>query len=166
MKRPGFVLPLLLLAGFESINDEANRRLAEQGHPGVRAAYGFAMQAVGRGSTISDVGRVLGISKQAATKTVNRLVQLGYLRIAADPADARRKIVTPTDRGTDLLDRSAVIFDQIADVWADSIGRRRLEQLTDDLDRMVGDRALRLHGRAGFGADDATGVSGPAHART
>lgn len=153
MRRPGFVLPLLLLAGFESINDEANRRLAAQGHPGMRAAYGFAMQAVGRGSTVSEVGRALGISKQAATKTVTRLVELGYLRIDADPADARRKIATPTDRGIDMLNRSAVIFEAIADEWAAAIGRRRLDQLEADLDGLVGDRALRLNRLSGFAPD-------------
>lgn len=157
MRRPGFVLPLLLLAGFESINDEANRRLAEQGHPNIRSAYGFAMQAVGRGATVSEVGRVLGISKQAATKTVNRLVELGYLRIDADPNDARRKVATPTDRGLDMLNRSAMIFEEIADEWAAAIGKRRLGQLEDDLDGLVGDRALRLGGRAGYGPDDGLG---------
>ncbi|GAB3923281.1 MarR family transcriptional regulator [Microlunatus endophyticus] len=153
MSRPGFVLPLLLLAGFEAITDEANRRLGEQGHPNMRSAYGFAMQAVGRGASVSEVGRTLGISKQAATKTVNRLVDLGYLRIDADPQDARRKIATRTERGMDMLDRSAVIFEQLADEWATTIGRRRLDQLEDDLSSLVGDRALRLEGRAGFGPE-------------
>ena len=154
MRRPGLVLPMLLLAGFESINDEANRRLAEQGHPGMRAAYGFTMQAVGGGSTVSEVGRVLGISKQAATKTVGRLVELGYLRIDGDPADARRKIVTPTARGIDMLNRSAMIFEEIANEWADAIGRRRFGQLEDDLDALVGDRALRLDRRTADWSDD------------
>ena len=154
MKRPGFVLPLLLLAGFESIVDEANRRLAEQGHPSMRSAYGFAMQAVGGGATVSEVGRRLAISKQAATKTVAKLVQLGYLRIDSDPADARRKIVTPTARGMDMLDRSATIFEQIAEEWAASIGQRRLERLEDDLDGLVGDRALRLNRLSDLAPDE------------
>jgi DNA-binding MarR family transcriptional regulator len=150
MRRPGFELPLLLLAGFQTIVDETHRRLAEQGHGELRAAHGFAMQAVGRGATVSDVGRTLGITKQAAAKTVDRLVRLGYLKFAADPADARRKIASPTDLGLDMLNRSAVIFEELATEWAASIGRSRLERLEDDLADRVGDRALRLAGLASF----------------
>ena len=64
---PGFELPLLLFAGFRTLIDALHAELAAQGHPGVRPAYGFAMQAIGlNGATASEVGRRLGISKQAA----------------------------------------------------------------------------------------------------
>ncbi|NUL07810.1 MarR family transcriptional regulator, partial [Streptomyces lunaelactis] len=75
---PGYELPLLLFAGFRSLIDRLHAELAEQGHPDVRPAYGFAMQAIGAGgATASEVGRRLGVSKQAAGKTVDRLVALG-----------------------------------------------------------------------------------------
>src|SRR5258706_14260221 len=75
----GYELPLLLFAGFRSLIDQLHAELARQGHPDVRPAYGFAMQAIGRdGATASEVGRRLGISKQAAGKTVDRLESLGY----------------------------------------------------------------------------------------
>ena len=45
---PGFELPRLLFAGFRSLIDELHAELARQGHPDVRPAYGFAMQAIGR----------------------------------------------------------------------------------------------------------------------
>ena len=44
---PGFELPLLLFAGFRALIDALHAELAVQGHPGVRPAYGFAMQAIG-----------------------------------------------------------------------------------------------------------------------
>jgi DNA-binding MarR family transcriptional regulator len=43
-----------------------------------------------------DVGRLLGISKQAAGKTIDRLEQLGYAERAADATDGRRKLVRLT----------------------------------------------------------------------
>ena len=75
---PGWVLPLLLFGGFRALIDRLHDELARQGHPDMRPAYGFAMQAIGRdGATASELGRRLGVSKQAAGKTVDRLVQLG-----------------------------------------------------------------------------------------
>jgi len=48
---PGFELPLLLFAGFRALIDALHAELAAQGHPGVRPAYGFAMQAIGWNSS-------------------------------------------------------------------------------------------------------------------
>lgn len=63
----------------------------------MRPAYGFAMQAIGpAGASASDIGRRLGVTKQAAGKTVDRLVTLGYAERADDPADARRKLIRLT----------------------------------------------------------------------
>ena len=150
MDRPGYELPLLLFGAFRELIDETHRRLAEAGHPDHRAVHGFAMQAVGNGSSISDVGRRLGVSKQAAAKTVDRLVQMGYLRLEPDPADARRKIVRPTRRGQDMLAQSARIFDEIQAEWAKRIGPRRIAQLHDDLVELAGSSALRLDGISGL----------------
>src|ERR1700733_5960396 len=94
---PGFELPLLLFGAFRGIIDQLHAELARQGHPDVRPAYGFAMQAIGLdGATASDLGRRLGITKQAAGKTVDRLVDLGYAERSDDPADGRRKVVRLT----------------------------------------------------------------------
>ena len=74
----GYELPLLLFGGFRAIIDELHGELARRGHQDLRPAHGFAMQAIGfRGATASEVGRRLGISKQAAGKTIERLEALG-----------------------------------------------------------------------------------------
>src|SRR5262249_42255714 len=91
---PGFELPLLLFAGFRSLIDQLHAELARQGHPNMRPAYSFAMQAIGHdGATASELGRRLGISKQAAGKTVDRLESLGYAERIDDESDGRRKLV-------------------------------------------------------------------------
>src|SRR5260370_7689158 len=75
---PGFELPLLLFAGFRTIIDALHAELAAQGHPGMRPAHGFAMQAIGLdGATASEVAPLLGISHQAAGKTIDRPGPLG-----------------------------------------------------------------------------------------
>src|SRR5260370_21265095 len=105
---PGFELPLLLFAGFRTIIDALHAELAAQGHPGMRPAHGFAMQAIGLdGATASEVGRLLGISKQAARKTIDRLEQPGYAQRAADPPGAPRKLVPLPPPAIDTLARAA-----------------------------------------------------------
>ncbi|MEU3452550.1 MarR family transcriptional regulator [Micromonospora sp. NPDC006766] len=150
--RPGFALPLLLLAGFRTLIDDLHAELARQGHPDMRPVHGFALQAVGvQGTTASELGQRLGVSKQAAGKTVDRLVALGYLERADDPADARRKLVRLTDRGLDGLRRSAVVFDQLRDRWAATLGADRVAALEDDLSRMVPADVFRLDVPGWFG---------------
>lgn len=142
---PGFELPLLLFAGFRSLIDQLHAELAEQGHPDVRPAYGFAMQAIGPdGATASELGRRLGISKQAAGKTADRLEKLGYVERADDPADARRKLLRLTDRGIDALTRSAAIFDDLRACWAESLGADRLQDLESGLRAVVPSSTFRL----------------------
>lgn len=150
--RPGFELPLLLFAGFRSLIDQLHAELARQGHPDVRPAYGFAMQAVGRdGATASEVGRRLGVSKQAAGKTVDRLEGLGYVERVDDPADGRRKLVRLTPRGIDALVRSAVIFEELRARWAETLGASRLDALESDLSTMVPPGGIRLDVAGWFG---------------
>jgi DNA-binding MarR family transcriptional regulator len=142
---PGYELPFLLFGGFRTLIDRLHAELARRGHPDVRPSYGFAMQAIGvRGATASEVGRRLGVSKQAAGKTVDRLETLGYAERADDPADARRKIVRLTAHGLDALMKSAEIFDDLRAEWARAVGAERLSALETDLRAVVGPAAYRL----------------------
>jgi DNA-binding MarR family transcriptional regulator len=149
----GFELPLLLFGGFRAIIDELHAELARRGHPGVRPAYGFAMQAIGlSGATASEVGRRLGISKQAAGKTIERLEAAGYATRAGDAADRRRKLVRLTSRGIEALTLSAVIFEDIRARWAMTLGGGRVDELESSLRTMVPDGTFRLDVPGWFGA--------------
>ncbi|WTK80403.1 MarR family winged helix-turn-helix transcriptional regulator [Streptomyces sp. NBC_01511] len=131
---PGYELPLLLFAGFRSLIDQLHAELARQGHPDLRPAHGFAMQAIGTGgATAATVGRRLGVSKQAAGKTADRLETLGYAERTEDPTDARRKLIRLTPHGLDALARSARIFDELRARWAATLGPDRLRALETDL---------------------------------
>jgi DNA-binding MarR family transcriptional regulator len=133
-QRPGFVLPLLLLAGFRTLIDDLHAELARQGHTELRPLHGFVLQAVGAdGTTASELANRLGVSKQAAGKTVDRLVALGYLERADDSRDARRKLVRLTPRGLDGLRRSAVVFDELRQRWTETLGADRVAAIEDDL---------------------------------
>ncbi|GAB2588328.1 MarR family winged helix-turn-helix transcriptional regulator [Streptomyces capparidis] len=149
---PGYELPLRLLLGFRVLIDDLHAELARQGHPEVRPTYGFALQAIGsEGTTAADLGRRLGVTKQAAGKTIEALERLGYVERGTDPRDARRRIVRPTERGVDCLARSARIFDDLRARWARTLGEDRLRALEEDLRRVTPREAFRLDAPGWFG---------------
>jgi DNA-binding MarR family transcriptional regulator len=150
---PGFELPLLLFAGFRSVIDELHADLAKRGHPDLRPAHGFAMQAIGfGGATATEVGKRLGISKQAAGKTVERLEELGYVQRASDDADRRRKTVRLTTRGISALTLSAMIFGEIRARWENALGAARLTEMESDLRTMAPGETFRLDVPGWFGS--------------
>jgi DNA-binding MarR family transcriptional regulator len=131
---PGYELPLRLLLGFRTIIDALHAELASRGHAELRPMHGFVFQAIGvDGTTAVELGRRLGISKQAAGKIIESLERLGYVQRGADPTDRRSKIVRLTSRGIDALRQSAEIFDELRARWARTIGSQRLQSLEDDL---------------------------------
>jgi len=150
---PGYELPLLLFGGFRHLIDRLHEELARQGHPDARPAHGFAMQAIGGdGVTASELGRRLGVSKQAAGKTVDRLVALGYAERVADARDARAKVVRLTPRGIDALRRSAAIFEQLRAEWERNLGAGRMAELEASL-RAVVPAGLRVDAVGWMAAD-------------
>lgn len=149
----GFELPLLLFAGFRSIIDELHAELARRGHPDLRPAHGFALQAIGmNGATATEAGKRLGISKQAAGKTVDRLEVLGYVHRAGDDADRRRKLIRLTPRGIAALALSAMIFNDIRARWESELGPARLAEVETALRTMTPGETFRLDVPGWFGA--------------
>ena len=132
--RFGFELPLLLAGAFRAVIETLHAQLATRGHPDARPIHGFALQAIGAdGVTVSELGRRLRVSKQAATKTAASLEQLGYVRRLPHPNDARAIRLQRTSHGDELLNLSAEIFDGLRDHWATQLGASRLRELQDDL---------------------------------
>ncbi len=149
---PGWVLPLLLFAGFRTMIDRLHAELAKQGHPDARPAHGFALQAIGpAGATASEIGRRLGISKQAAGKTTDRLAAMGYVERVDDAVDGRRKLIRLTPRGIDMLARSALIFEDLHAEWATTIGEHRLADMETALRSVVPTDGFRLDVPGWFG---------------
>lgn len=137
--RYGFELPLLLAAAFRALIDELHDELRSQGHAGVRPVHGFALQAVSReGTSVSELGRRLGISKQAAAKTVSGLEGLGYLAREPDPQDGRAQRLFVTGHGEDCLRTSAEIFERLRARWVAQLGQDQVTALEDTLEALAG----------------------------
>jgi DNA-binding MarR family transcriptional regulator len=150
-ERAGFELPLLLLGAFRSLIDELHRTLAEHGHGEARPLHGFALQAIGpNGSTLSELGRRLGVSKQAAAKTAASLERVGYVYREADPTDGRAVRLRRTPRGEEMLGLSAAFFETYRSRLRHVLGSRRLSELEDGLLQMTAPTADYLRGFPGW----------------
>jgi DNA-binding MarR family transcriptional regulator len=113
----------LVLETFDSMVGEVMHGLTRAGHPGLTAANEFAMQAIDGGAdSAADLARALGVSRQAAAKTIATLESLGYLDRAADETDARRKHLVVTDRGHEAIAIGAAAFSALHRRWLAEVG--------------------------------------------
>ncbi|TDD30348.1 MarR family transcriptional regulator [Kribbella turkmenica] len=88
-----------------ALADELQRRLVADGFADTRFADGVVFQhLVGGPVTISTLAERLGVSQQAASKSVVELEKRGYLSREPDPADARARQVVLTARGDAVID--------------------------------------------------------------
>ena len=125
---PGAALARLLLAGFTRLVDDVIVELEHHGHPGVTASHEFALQAIeGGAQSASELGRSLGVSKQAAAKTIAALEELHYVDRQNDPGDARRKQLTITAGGHEMMTIGAHAFDALRTRLAKEVGAHDLD---------------------------------------
>lgn len=125
---PGAQLAKLLLTTFNALVDVVVTELEREGHPGVTATHAFALEAIDDGAqSASELARTLGVSRQAAAKTIAALEDLHYLERQDDPEDARRKRLTVTARGTEMINIGARTFDAMRSRAAEHVGIHTLE---------------------------------------
>ncbi len=118
----------------------------------MRPVHGFALQAIGRdGATASELAGRLGVSKQAAGKTVDGLASLGYVERTADPADARRKAIVVTPAGREVLRLSEEIFEQLRAEREQQVGAARMRETEEALRRLARETTLRVDAAAWLG---------------
>jgi DNA-binding MarR family transcriptional regulator len=130
----GFDVVFLLGGTFRRVIDDLHRDLAARGHAGVRPMHGFALQAIGPGgATISELGRRLGVSKQAAAKTVRSLETAGYVSRRPGIDDGRSVLIRRTDRGQEVLALSARFFETRMQEWRSEVGLERFDAMIEAL---------------------------------
>lgn len=91
------------------------------------------------GSTISAIGREIGITRQGATKVVTQLADRGYVVVADSAFSGREKSVTLTARGSDYLDAQRRASQRIEDELRTKLGRAGFTALANLLDALGGD---------------------------
>jgi DNA-binding MarR family transcriptional regulator len=132
-------VPLARLSAmvFRTLVDDLHARLEKRGFRDVGSTYGFVLlEARKQSLAVTDVARLMGVTKQAASKLVASMLRTGYLK-AVSTRDARERRVELSVRGKKLLATVEDIYRELEAEWASVIGRRRVETLRSDLVKVL-----------------------------
>jgi len=91
----------------ERLQADTQQIMEEQGVSLQSAQYPF-LAAIDRAGplTIGELAQAVGITQPGATRTVSQLLELGYVDMQASAEDQRRRLVSLTLRGQELIDYS------------------------------------------------------------
>jgi len=81
------------------------------------------------GTTISGIGRELGVTRQRASQVVRALEDGGYVTVSPSPTSGKEKVVTPTPRGNDYLGAHRRAAGKIEHAVVSELGPGNLESL-------------------------------------
>ena len=128
-------LTMLVREAFVALNGVVLARLAERGHPEVRAAHSAVFQYLDdTGTTVSALADRAQMTKQAMAELVHHLEAHGYVRRVPDPADRRAKLVLATERGREVLAIARALVPEIEERVGAVVGAERVPSLVADLD--------------------------------
>ena len=140
MERYGYEIVFLLMGAVREVIEDLHRALETQGFAGISPMHGFALQAIGPdGASVSEMGRRLGVTKQAAGKTVRSLEEAGLVTRDTDPRDRRAVTVTWTARGEALLALSADHFELMKQHLVSELGAESVETMCRGLEALTGE---------------------------
>jgi DNA-binding MarR family transcriptional regulator len=94
--------------------------------------------------TISEIGRELGVSRQAAGKAVGTLRDRGYLSVDPSPTSGREKVVSLTPRAVFYLDAHSTEARRIERELRTRLGDDAFAALDRLLDALGADEDLRM----------------------
>jgi len=144
-------LGLLLREPYRIASDELHRRIAQRGHPQVRAPHGDVFGFLdARGTQVSELARRAQVTKQSMSELVAHLERHGYVERVPDPDDRRAKLVRATERGRELYAVAREVIAEIEAEWTARLGERKMRRLRQLLQELN-------DGLAGMGDPEAGG---------
>ena len=119
------------LAGL-ALTAQAVRRLHDAGYEDLRTAHGFVIQHVVDGPRpVGEIAARMGVTQQAASKSLGELVGLGYLERIAHPSDARVRLVGLSERGQAAVRTTRRMRAEVEAELAASLGHARTAALQE-----------------------------------
>jgi DNA-binding MarR family transcriptional regulator len=130
-------LGLLLHEPYRIGTEELHRRIAQRGHPDVRAPHGNVFGFLdAEGTQVSELARRAQITKQSMAELVAHLERHGYVERVPDPKDRRAKLVRATNRGREVYAIAREVIAELEREWTARLGAskmRRLRELLQEL---------------------------------
>jgi DNA-binding MarR family transcriptional regulator len=127
-------LAIIVVAANRCLNDRLIAAVRETGAGDARPAFGFVIRAVdAERPTVTRLAELLGVSRQAASKLADEMVQRGYLLRAADPDDRRRTRLRLSAKGRRVRERAAAESASIEAELRAAVGDRAVDGLRRSL---------------------------------
>src|SRR4051794_7034526 len=122
-------LGLLLFIPYRFMETAVLNHLRAHGHD-LPLNQARVFQRIGpSGSRLVDLAAAAQLSKQTAGSIVDQLERNGYVRRVEDPADARARLVTITDKGHELIELGVPVVRDIEARWEAHLGKARTREL-------------------------------------
>jgi DNA-binding MarR family transcriptional regulator len=129
----------LLAMALSAVVDELHDRLEQRGWERTRPLWGFVLLSLrDRPRSISQIGALLGTTKQAAAKVVAGLEEARLVERATDPRDRRATTIGLSRRGRRFLADVEHVYRDIESEWAAAIGREQLAAVRAGLAAAIG----------------------------
>jgi DNA-binding MarR family transcriptional regulator len=141
-------------------------RLHDHGWPDVSRAQSMVMLNIAGGVTRpSDIARRLGVSRQAIHTTISQMVELGMVRLEADPVDGRHKRLHLTLFGESMRADAQASMTEIMATLESRLGKNLFASLLQAFaadwgppsDGRQPQAARRRRAPVGFGSSATTG---------
>ncbi|MEU2564455.1 MarR family winged helix-turn-helix transcriptional regulator [Streptomyces longispororuber] len=92
-----------------------------------------------QGTTVSELARRMGVTRQTAHQAVHGLVAAGLLEQTPDPASARQRLIRRTAEGERAHRQAGLILERLEEQLAERIGRENADALRAALEAPWGE---------------------------
>jgi DNA-binding MarR family transcriptional regulator len=93
-------LAILVAASYRVVTDRLQQAMDEAGLDDMRPAFGYVIRALaGAQLSVSELARVLDVTKQAASQTVDEMERAGFVERRPSSSDRRVKVLALTAKG-------------------------------------------------------------------
>ena len=140
-------LGLAFWLAYQTYQLELGRGLAQAGYPDLRAADAALLRYLHDrdGATVTELARLLDVSKQAASQQVASFVQRGYGVREPSPDDGREKLIRLTERGRGARAAAIDFADEIEGEMQTALGAEAVAGMRAVIDHLVETRLDRAN---------------------
>ncbi|WP_336317773.1 MarR family winged helix-turn-helix transcriptional regulator [Streptomyces lavendofoliae] len=143
MTTPAPSLPQLLIEARRWFDEALRESMRAAGEEPVTAAQGAVFATLDDGgTTISELARRVGVTRQTAHQAVHGLIAMGLLEQIPDPASARNRLIRTTAEGARVHRRALATLEVLEDRLAARIGQDAVTGLRAALTAPWGDPPL------------------------
>ncbi len=132
--------PAHVLAALERLSrrtDEDMGRLLPKDMEGFRGSHGRILDLIDDdGTRPSEIADGAWITKQAISKRVGELEDLGLVKTRPDPADGRAVLVRRTARGNRVRTSALTTIEHMEREWSERVGAERYQTFRKVLDEL------------------------------